>query len=68
MSEWFGQHRQDWIREMLYVYGFINREHLVRKFHISVPQASLDLTRYRKTHPEVGYDVSKKCYVTERRR
>ncbi len=33
--KWFEQHRQDWIAEMLRVYGFINRDHLMRKFGIS---------------------------------
>lgn len=45
---WYQQHRQDWIEEMLSVYGFINREHLVRKFGISVPQASMDLTTFSR--------------------
>jgi hypothetical protein len=64
VSSWFAQHRQDWIAEMLEVYGFINREHLTRKFGISVPQASLDLTTYLRAHPKaVQYDLSRKCYV-----
>ena len=60
---WFADQRQAWIAEMLRVYGFINREHLQRKFGISQPQASLDLQTYRRAHPALRYDVSRKCYV-----
>lgn len=62
---WFPQHRLEWIANMLHVYGFINREHLQRKFGISQPQASNDLQAFIKTHPSVArYDVSRKCYVS----
>jgi len=61
---WFAEQRQSWIAEMLDVYGFINREHLERKFRISTPQASMDLQRFARAHPRhVHYDVSRKCYV-----
>ncbi len=68
MSQWFGQHRQDWIVDMLEVYGFINRKHLQRKFGISQPQASKDLQRFQRDNPDaLIYDVSKKCYVAAER-
>lgn len=61
---WFEQHRQDWIEEMLQVYGFINREHLMRKFGVSRPQASADLQTYQHLNPgAVRYDLSAKRYV-----
>lgn len=61
---WFEQHRQDWIAETLRVFGFINREHLERKFGISTPQASLDLNRFRRAHPSlIRYDASEKRYI-----
>jgi hypothetical protein len=61
---WFADQRQAWIAEMLTVYGFINREHLRRKFDISEPQASLDLQTFLRNHPDqVEYDLSAKCYV-----
>lgn len=64
MSRWFEEQRQAWIAEMLDIYGFINREHLQRKFGISVPQASLDLQRFARNHPQaMRYDTSGKCYV-----
>lgn len=61
---WFAQQRQDWIAEMLRVYGFINREHLMRKFGTSQPQAALDLAAFRRAHPElIEYDLSAKRYI-----
>lgn len=65
---WFADHRQGWIAEMLAVYGFINRQHLERKFGISRPQASADLQTYLRTHPDrVRYDTSRKAYVATSR-
>jgi hypothetical protein len=64
MSDWFAWHRHEWIADMLHVYGFINRDHLCRKFGISVPQASIDLQRFIREHPSAAtYDLSGKCYV-----
>jgi hypothetical protein len=64
MSDWCAEQRQFWIGEMLAIYGFINREHLQRKFRISQPQASNDLRIFLRTHPQVmRYDLSMKCYV-----
>lgn len=63
---WFTRARHDWIAEQLHVYGFINRDHLVRKFGISVPQASHDLTAFVRQHPDaVRYDLQRKCYVRQ---
>lgn len=64
---WFEQQRQNWIAETLRVFGFINREHLVKKFGISVPQASLDLSRYHARHPRAMiYNKSAKRYEVVR--
>ncbi len=63
-ARWFEQARMDWIDETLRVFGFINRGHLMRKFGISMPQASLDLKRFAADHPDVmTYDLSAKRYV-----
>lgn len=63
LMNWYERHRQNWIMEMLWVYGFINREHLMRKFSISRPQASNDLQRYIREHRgEVQYNLSAKRY------
>ena len=48
---------------MLSIYGFINREHLIRKFGISTPQASLDLRTYQQNNPrQIEYNASAKRY------
>lgn len=40
---WFTEHRLAWIKESVEIFGFINREHIQKKFGISTPQASYDL-------------------------
>jgi hypothetical protein len=61
---WFATQRQDWIAETLRVFGFINRDHLVRKFGISIVQASADMREYQERNPgAVTYDASAKRYV-----
>ena len=56
----------NWIAETIRVFGFINREHLIRKFGISRPQASKDLQRFRILRPGVMvYDLSSKRYVAK---
>jgi hypothetical protein len=60
---WFEQQRLEWIAETLRVFGFINREHLMREFGISQPQASNDLAAFQRAHPKaMVYDVSAKRY------
>lgn len=62
-DRWYGNFRQLWIAEMLSIYGFINREHLMRKFGISTPQASLDLRTYQQNNPrQIEYNASAKRY------
>lgn len=63
MSDWFKNHRIDWIAEMIRIYGFINREHIEKKFSVSTPQASMDLRDAMKQHPNViRYNPSTKRY------
>ena len=52
---WFVQKRQEWIAETLRIFGFINREHIERKFGISTPQASVDLQKFQEEHPGVMF-------------
>lgn len=60
---WFATHRQEWIKEMLTVYGFINRQHLQRQFGISSAQAALDFRAFQDTNTDVmHYDASEKTY------
>jgi hypothetical protein len=65
MSErWYLNHRIEWMREVLAIYGFINRVHIIRKFGLSVPQASADLQELQRRHPdEIAYDKSAKRYL-----
>lgn len=67
MSNWFESQRIAFIAEMLHVYGFINREHLMRKFSISRPQASKDLRSYeRRSSGSMRYNLSAKRYESPR--
>lgn len=67
MPTWCEQQRHAWIAEMLGIYGFINRDHLQRKFGISRPQASMDLNAFKRAHPTaMRYDLSAKRYVAHR--
>jgi len=62
-DRWFFRQRQEWIAEMLRIYGFINRNHLKRKFEVSTPQASSDLQFFLKKNPDVmAYNPSSKRY------
>ena len=62
-DSWFFRQRQEWIAEMVRVYGFVNREHLEKKFEISTPQASTDLAYFQKENPSIlEYNKSTKRY------
>lgn len=64
---WFLERRLEWIAETLRVFGYINREHLEKKFDISTPQASIDLREFKRRNPGVvSYNVSTKRYVLQR--
>lgn len=61
---WCERQRLDWIAETLRVFGFINRDHLVRKFEIGVAQASNDLKTFALRNPgAMQYDLNAKRYV-----
>lgn len=63
---WFSETRIEWAREMIAVYGFVNREHIQRKFGVSVPAASSDLKEVRRRYPdEVKYNTSSKRYEAQ---
>lgn len=62
-DRWFANHRQGWIAEMIQIYGFINRGHIQRKFGISTPQASSDLSAFQKANPlAITYNKNSKRY------
>lgn len=60
---WFESQRIAFIAEMLHIYGFINREHLMKKFGISRPQASKDLRVFwRNSAGGMVYNLKTKRY------
>jgi hypothetical protein len=60
---WAETQRQEWISETLRVFRFINREHIMRKFGVSMPQASLDLRRFNNLCPNMMvYNATTKRY------
>lgn len=62
---WFIARRQEWIVETLYIFGFIRREHIMKKFGVSTQQASTDLAVFQKRNPQaITYDKSAKMYRT----
>lgn len=64
MSQWFINHRQGFIADCLRLFGQVNRATLVERFNISEPQASLDIQRFLREHPDaMVYDGRCKAYV-----
>lgn len=60
---WFTAHRMVWIDEASAIYGFINREHIQKKFGLSVQQASLDISLFNRLFPDtLTYDRKAKRY------
>lgn len=63
MAKWFKAQRIAWISETVDIFGFINREHIERKFGVSTPQASLDLRDAMAAYPDlIVYNRSAKRY------
>lgn len=62
---WFKRHRIEWILETIRIYGFMNREHVERKFGISTPQASMDFRDAMKECQWIKYDPNAKRYIYE---
>ena len=63
MSGWFAEQRLEWIRETVEIFGFINREHIMRKFRVTVAVASSDLQKAQHKWPSLmTYNLSAKRY------
>ena len=63
---WSEEHRLRAIDETAFWEGRINRSDLIRRFGISVPQATNDLREYQGRAPgNLRYDAREKAYVTE---
>ncbi|MBL1436543.1 MAG: hypothetical protein COB08_010135 [Rhodobacteraceae bacterium] len=61
---WYHTEKMRWMKEMLEIYGFINRAHLIRKFKISSGQATIDFRKFDKLHGALWrYDSRKRAYV-----
>jgi hypothetical protein len=61
---WSVEQRQAFIEERLFWLGEVNRNDLVRRFGVSMSQASGDIARYLALAPKgVAYDKSAKRYV-----
>lgn len=61
---WSVEQRLEFIEFRLFWDGQLNRSDLVEKFDISVPQASMDLARYRVLAPmNMFYNASRKTYL-----
>jgi hypothetical protein len=60
---WFVARRIEWILEIVEIFGYINREHICKKFGVSTPQASYDITKVMDRHPGfMAYNAHKKRY------
>jgi hypothetical protein len=63
---WSQESRLRAVDAMAFWDGRVNRADLIRRFDISVPQASNDLRRYLELAPEnLRYDTREKAYLTE---
>lgn len=63
-ARWGQERRLEFIDFRLLWEGRVNRSDLTNYFGISVPQASMDLAKYRELAPEnAAYDVTQKTYV-----
>lgn len=62
-DRWFLEYRLAWIKESVEIFGQINRENIIRKFGLSIPQASLDIQETIKRWPDLmTYNRSTKRY------
>jgi hypothetical protein len=61
---WFVEQRIAWIKESVEIFGYVNREHVMKKFGVSTPQASVDIREVMRRWPDLmEYDTSLKRYV-----
>lgn len=59
---YFKMERVNWIIEIIGIYGYVNRRHVMRKFGISQPQASQDLGDAAVIDKRIVYNTSEKRY------
>ena len=64
MMNWYAEQRQAWIKEMLRVYGYINRHHICEKFGCSAQAAGKDLTLFQEENAGwVQYEPRRRSYI-----
>jgi hypothetical protein len=62
-GSWAVEQRLTWIKESIEIFGHINREHIMRKFWVSSPQASADISMAIDRWPNLmTYNRSTKRY------
>lgn len=62
-NTWFVEHRIEWIKEILEIFGYISEDHIIRKFKISQSQARMDILRIVRLHPGlIEYNKPQKRY------
>lgn len=62
-SNWAQTQRLQFLEACLLTNGQVNRSNLMRKFQISMPQASIDLRKYQEQAPQnMVYDRGKRTY------
>lgn len=67
MSDWFKRYRIDWIFEIVWIFGYINREHIMKKFGVSMQQASMDIRDAMSAYPNrIEYNKTTKRYEQKR--
>ena len=60
---WFAEHRIAWIKESFEIFEALNRRHIMRKFGISLQQATWDLQEVQSRWPDlIEYDGVSKSY------
>lgn len=65
--KWSAEKRIEFIEFRLFWDGKINRNDIVKKFNISVPQASLDISKYQEMAPgNMEYNLSEKHYFASK--
>lgn len=61
---WFVEQRIAWIKESVEIFGYVSREHVMKKFGVSTPQPSVDIREVMRRWPDLmEYDTSLKRYV-----
>jgi hypothetical protein len=60
---WAVEYRLAWIKESVEIFGQINRENIMRKFRVSLQQASHDIAMTMERWPDLmAYNKSTKRY------